>query len=149
MVTDKAAGRPVDYWGAADTGLFGGLLSLLPTNPFEKSFARSVTTASAAKYMSYETASNMGGSMMYNSVVGTGGTGGQSQSLAQLLSQKATISAPATQTGGSSGGCQGCSAYSYTAGQYGIGNSQGAFVGTYNFGPGVGTFNFGTGQWQK
>ena len=30
----------------------------------------------------------------------------------------------------------------------GIGNSQGAFIGTYNFGPGVGTFNFGTGKWQ-
>jgi hypothetical protein len=30
----------------------------------------------------------------------------------------------------------------------GIGNSQGAFTGTYNFGPGVGTFNFGTGKWQ-
>jgi RHS repeat-associated protein len=29
-----------------------------------------------------------------------------------------------------------------------IGNSMGAFVGTYNFGPGVGTYNFGTQSWQ-
>jgi RHS repeat-associated protein len=148
MMTDKAAGRSVDYSGAANTALFGGLLSLLPSNPFEKGFVRSVTAANAAKYLGYETTSNVGGSMMYNSIVGTGGTGGQSQSLTQLLSQKATISAPTSQTGGG-GSCQGCSAYSYTAGQYGIGNSQGAFVGTYNFGSGVGTFNFGTGQWQK
>ena len=29
-----------------------------------------------------------------------------------------------------------------------IGNSIGAFVGTYNFGPGAGTYNFGTKSWQ-
>jgi hypothetical protein len=130
--------------------LFGGLFALLPTNPFEKGFAQGVTPSAtnAAKYLGYETTGNIGTSMMYNSIVGTGGSSGQSQSLAQVLSQKTTISAPASQTSGG-GSCQGCSAYSYTAGQYGIGNSQGAFIGTYNFGPGAGTFNFGTGQWVK
>lgn len=29
-----------------------------------------------------------------------------------------------------------------------IGNSIGAFVGTYNFGPGIGTYNFGTKSWK-
>jgi hypothetical protein len=36
----------------------------------------------------------------------------------------------------------------YLAGQVGVGNKNGPFTGTYNFGPGVGTFNFGTGKWQ-
>jgi hypothetical protein len=36
----------------------------------------------------------------------------------------------------------------YIAGQMGIGNTQGAFIGTYNFGS-AGTFNFGPGQWKK
>jgi hypothetical protein len=36
----------------------------------------------------------------------------------------------------------------YLAGQLGIGNPGGRFVGTYTFAPGQ-TFNFGTGQWQK
>ena len=52
-------------------------------------------------------------------------------------------------TGGVNGGGSSGGGTAFLAGQMGIGNTQGAFIGTYNFGPGAGTFNFGTGQWAK
>ena len=60
------------------------------------------------------------------------------------MSGKTKLSAePSFGTGSGGSGTQ------FLAGQLGIGNTQGPFVGTYNFGAGVGTFNFGTGQWVK
>lgn len=35
------------------------------------------------------------------------------------------------------------------ASKYGVGNSNGKFIGTYDFGPGAGTYNFGTQTWVK
>ena len=36
-----------------------------------------------------------------------------------------------------------------SASEYGVGNSQGNFIGTYNFGPGIGAYNFGTQSWES
>jgi hypothetical protein len=63
-----------------------------------------------------------------------------------IQSQNSGASATSGNTSGLSNSKQDTS---YLAGQLGIGNTQGKFVGTYNFGPGVGTFNFGSGQWVK
>jgi hypothetical protein len=63
-----------------------------------------------------------------------------------IQSQNNGASATSGNTSGLSNSIQDTS---YLAGQLGIGNTQGKFVGTYNFGSGVGTFNFGSGQWVK
>lgn len=59
------------------------------------------------------------------------------------------LGTPLSSSNNSSSGSSGSGGTAFLAGQLGIGNTQGAFVGTYNFGPGAGAFNFGTGQWIK
>ena len=59
------------------------------------------------------------------------------------------LGTPLSSSNNSNSGSSDSGGTAFLAGQLGIGNTQGAFTGTYNFGQGAGTFNFGTGQWAK
>jgi RHS repeat-associated protein len=81
----------------------------------------------------------------YNNLGSVSNYGLRVQSYYNDLMNGKTALTPESSFGTSSGG----PGTQYLAGKLGIGNTQGAFIGTYNFGPGIGTFNFGTGQWAK
>jgi hypothetical protein len=119
-------------WGAIAldstlNALTGGAFEFLPGVPgrLPQLFSRSFFTGAHMQ------------NALAQSFVGTSAQG--------LVAGLVTLSAANSNQGSASAAAQ---AQSWAKGA-GIGNSQGAFIGTYNFGPGVGTFNFGSGKWQR